>query len=427
MVEEDVLRFIYTVLFYLALPFIFLRLLWRSRVVPDNRRSFSERLGFFPAPLEKCIWVHAVSVGETLAAIPLIKALQAQFVDIPVLVTNMTVTGKARVKAVFGDSVLQALIPYDLPNCVMRFLDRTRPRMVVIIETELWPNLFAACQKRNIPIVVMNARLSEKSAKGYKRISSLTHTMLSAVHGLASQGYADAKRFIDLGLPSKKVIVTGNLKFDLEIPASLRANSEALHQQLGSDRLIWIAASTHASEEDIILAAHRMIRKQYPTALLILVPRHPDRFESVAISCEQQGFRIVRRSHKNNIDAKTSIYLGDTMGELLLMYSVADVAFVGGSFTKTGGHNMLEPAALHKPIVTGPHIFNFEEISQMLLQANGMSIVKDADDLAQTVLRFFGDHTVRHKIGEQAYQVVAANRGAVAKQMALIKSVWVKT
>lgn len=414
------MRHLYSTLFYLILPFVFLRLLWRSRRAPHYRARWSERLGYCPHRLDTSIWVHSVSVGETIAAIPLIKALKAHYPNIPLIVTNMTPTGAARVKAAFGESVLQAYIPYDLPGATARFLKRINPKICVVMETELWPNLFAACKKFNIPMVVTNARLSEKSAKGYHRIQSLTREMFAAVTALSSQGKADAERFIELGLAKEKVVVTGNLKFDLELPADLDAKSQLLKQQLGQDRLIWIAASTHPTEEEVMLAAHKKIREKNPTALLILVPRHPDRFDSVAQLAEQQGFKIARRSRGEECVPETAVYLGDTMGELLLMYSVCDVAFVAGSFAQIGGHNMLEPAVLNKPVITGPQLYNFAEISEMLFAAEGMIKVQNGDELADAVTRFFADENYRKKIGNNAFSVLEANRGALKKQLEVI-------
>ena len=419
------MRFLYTLLFYLGLPFIFLRLLWRSRRVPDNRKRWLERLGFCPFQLKECIWVHAVSVGETIAAVSLIKKLKMEY-HIPIVVTTMTVTGAARVRALFGDEVFHALIPYDLPGAVERFLNRICPRVVIIMETELWPNLFAKCKRSGIPIVIANACLSEKSMRGYKKIPILTCDMLSAVEGIAAQEDVDAKRFIALGAVADKVIVAGNIKFDAEIPADIITKSAMLHERLGNQRLIWIAASTHPSEEEIILRAQRLIQIDYPSALLILVPRHPDRFKSVDILCKQQNFNIVRRSENDECSLQTEIYLGDTMGELFLLYSVADVAFVGGSFADIGGHNILEPAALGKPIVTGPFLYNFADISERLLKAKGMIVVNNAEELAETVQHFFADVVWRKQTGENAYHVIQANRGALIRQIELIKNVFSK-
>lgn len=404
------MRYLYSFLMYLALPIMFLRLLWRSRALPEYRLHLSQRLGFCPHVLEKCIWIHAVSVGESIAAIPLIKALKTSYPHVPLLVTNMTPTGAARVKAALSQDVLQAYIPYDFPDAVTRFLKRTNPLIAIVMETELWPNLFAACARRDIPIVIANARLSAKSAKGYQLAGALTQQMFTAIHSLASQGHADAERFIELGLSKEKVHITGNLKFDLELPQDLTLKAEALKAELGFNRLVWIAASTHPTEEEIILAAHKKILEKMPSALLILVPRHPNRFDMVAELVEQQGLRLARRSLSEACTPETNVYLGDTMGELLLMYSVCDVAFVAGSFAQIGGHNMLEAAALNKPIVTGPQLYNFAEISQMLLTSEGMIKVHDAQELSDVILRFFADEIYLKRVGSNAFKVVEEDR-----------------
>ncbi len=417
------MRFLYTILFYLALPFLFLRLLWRSRRTPDYRQRWGERLGFCPFRLDECIWVHAVSVGETIAAVPLIKALLKAFPELPIVVTNMTPTGAARVKAGLNDSVLQAYIPYDVPDAVNGFLQRVRPRVAVMMEGELWPNLFASCRKYQIPIVIANACLSEKSARGYALLGSVKREMFKAIHRIAAAALIDEVRFLSLGVPPEKIIITSNLKFDLELPENLSEKSELLRQQLkvNQERFIWIAASTHEGEEEIILAAHQLILEKNPSALLILVPRHPNRFDAIAGMIEQQKFNSVRRSQSGVCTPQITVYLGDTMGELLLLYSVADVAFVGGSFVPIGGHNMLEPAVLHKPVVTGPLLFDFLEISQLLLDAKGMVIAQNAEELAIIIERFFAETDYRVTTGENAYKVVEANRGALQKQLELIR------
>lgn len=418
--RKNSLRYLYSFLFYLALPFIFLRLLWRSRRAPLYRKRWGERLGFYSIKLDQCIWVHAVSLGETIAAIPLIKALKAKYPEVPLLITNMTPTGSARVKAVFGESVYTIYIPYDLPDALARFFNKITPRALIVMETELWPNLFAACQKRNIPIIVTNARLSEKSEKGYRMILPITREILSAITVLSAQSQADADRFIGLGMRKDRVYVTGSLKFDLELPQDLTEKGIELRKTFGQDRLIWIAASTHPGEDEIILAAHQRIRQKFPQALLILVPRHLERFDSVAELAAEKGFSIVRRSQKNLCDETTAVYLGDTMGEMLLMYSACDVAFVAGSFVPVGGHNVIEPAALHKPVITGPYLFNFAEITDLLLSANAMIKVTNSDELAQAVLAFFDNADYREKTGENAYRIVEKNRGALQRQMKLI-------
>jgi 3-deoxy-D-manno-octulosonic-acid transferase len=415
------LRYLYTVLFYLALPFIFLRLLWRSRKAVDYRYRWLERLGFCPHKLEKCIWIHAVSLGETIAAVPLIKALKIDYPHIPLLVTNMTLTGASHVKAVFGDAVFQAYVPYDIPDAILRFIKRVNPLILIVMETELWPNLFAACKKQFIPIFVTNARLSQKSANGYRRILPMTQTMLKSINLLAVQGKADATRFIELGMSADKVKITGNLKFDLELPLDLFMKSENLRLELGRDRFIWIAASTHHTEEEIILAAHALILQRIPEALLLLVPRHPERFDAVASLSEKRGFHTARRSRYDICTKDTSVYIGDSTGEMMLLYAVSDVAFVAGSFAPIGGHNMLEPAVLGKPIITGPHLHNFAEVSQFLLAENGMVQVENAEELADTVVRFYREPEYRKRVGHHAFQFVEANRGALQKQIECVR------
>jgi 3-deoxy-D-manno-octulosonic-acid transferase len=415
-----IMRFLYTLLLYIAMPFIFLRLLLRSRRLPAYRQRLAERLGFYPFKLDKCIWLHAVSVGETLAAIPLIKALKIKYPNIPLLVTTMTPTGSARVKAVFGDTVKHVYIPYDLPDAVSRFLNRMHPIAGVIIETELWPNLLAACHHKNIPVCLVNARLSAKSARGYQRIASLTKEIMQHLTHIAAHGQTDASRFYALGAAHDRVSVTGNIKFDLEIAANLDQEASALRQTLG-DRFIWIAASTHEGEEEIILAAHQEILVSNPHALLILVPRHPDRFEKIAALC-RKSFATISRSSKQICDNTTKVYLGDTMGDLMLLYAASDVAFVGGSLIPSGGHNILEPAALAKPVISGPHDFNFAEIGELFYLQNAMIKVTDAVSLAQAVIQLMQNQDEQRVMGQRALQVMNANRGALAKQLALIEN-----
>lgn len=413
------MRYLYSFLFYLALPFVFLRLLWRSRRLPAYRKRFKERLGFYSVKFDRCLWVHAVSVGETIAAVPLINALKQRYPHLPVVVTTMTPTGAARVNAVFGDSVTHAYLPYDIPGPVSRFLKTFHPVVAIIMETELWPNLLAICKKRHIPVCLANARLSKKSALAYHRIAWLSKGMLNNIDVIAAHGQRDAERFIQLGAPISNVVVTGNIKFDLELPQDLMRRAMKLTELLGKDRFVWVAASTHEGEEEIILAAHQQLRERVPHALLILVPRHPDRFNAVAKLCEQQ-FNTVRRSQDQICTQDTAVYLGDTMGEMLLMYAVSDVAFVGGSLIKRGGHNILEPAALAKPIITGPSLFNFAEMSEQFVNANALCKVTDASSLAAQLITFSEQSIERISTGARAKCVMDANRGALGKQLALI-------
>ncbi len=417
------MRYLYRVLFYLVIPFVFLRLLWRARFSRTYPYRFAERLGFCPHRLSDCIWVHAVSLGETIAAVPLIKGLQKRYPGKPILVTNMTATGLARVAAVFGDSVKSACIPYDLVGAVNRFLGRVNPQVAVIMETELWPELLAACKKRGIPVVIANARLSEKSANGYRRVLPLVREMFTAIHRLAVHAQPDAERFIALGMPRERVTVTGSLKYDLDIAPTVAAAGAALREQLGQHRFVWIAASTHPSEETVMLAAHAVLREKIPNALLILVPRHPERFDAVAAEIIEKKFSLVRRSEKTLCDTTTSVYLADSVGEMLLLYAASDVACVAGSFAQVGGHNMIEPAALSKPILTGPCLFNFAEISADMLQAGAMQQVENAKELAAALIQFAEDPALCVATGKKALDVVIKNRGSLQKQLTIIAEI----
>jgi len=415
------MRFVYTALVYLLLPFAFLRLLLRSRGNAAYRRRWSERLALFP-PLPKpgAIWVHAVSVGETLAAVPLIRALQARYPERPLLVTTTTPTGSERVRALFGDSVAHVYLPYDLPGATRRFLDRTRPVLGVVMETELWPNLYRAAAARGVPLLLVNARLSPRSARGYGKIAGLTRSTLNCLAVIAAQSPADAERFLTLGAERERVVATGNLKFDLTLAPELEAQGRALRVQLGAERPVWIAASTHEGEDAQVLDAHARIRAQRADALLILVPRHPERFDRVAALCAARGFSCARRSRDQPCAADTAVYLGDTMGELLRLFAAADIAFVGGSLVATGGHNLLEPAALALPVLTGPHVFNFRQITDLLVQAEGARVVADSAELAAALTALWADEALRRRMGQRARAVVDANRGALERCLALI-------
>ena len=407
------MRLLYTGLLYLILPLALLRLYWRGRHDAGHRRRWRERLGFFPPLPSGCLWVHAVSLGETRAALPLIRALLERYPDQPLLVTTTTLTGSRQVREALGERVLHVYAPYDLPGAVRRFLRQTRPRLAVIMETELWPNLLRQCAVAGIPTMIANARLSERSARGYARIRRLTASMLRDVTLIAAQAEADADRFRALGAP--RVEVTGNLKYDLSLPDDLPERGWQLRRELlGEERRVWIAASTHAGEDEPILAALALLRPRWPELLLLLVPRHPERFDGVAALCRQQGCKLVRRSEQRACAPDTAVFLGDTMGELLLFYAAADLAFVGGSLVDTGGHNVLEPALLGLPVLFGPHMFNFTEASQRLLAAEAAWQVTDAAALATAVDRLLADPELRRTVGQRGRAVVERHRGALA-------------
>ncbi len=416
-------RFLYSVLFYCLLPAIAMRLLWRGLKAPSHFERWAERFGFCQR-LESStptIWLHAVSVGETLAAVPLVCALQDKYPDHRIFMTCMTPTGSDRVLSIFGDSVEHSYAPYDLPDAVARFLNRVDPKLLIIMETELWPNTIAACKRRGIPVIVANARLSEKSARGYQRISPIVAPMLNNLHTVTAQHTDDAQRFQSLGLPQSGSVVTGNIKFDLHLDQDLRAKArQLLDDWRGPDnRPILLAASTHKGEDELILAAFTKIKMELDSLLLVLVPRHPERFNQVAELCQKTGFTTVRRS--NNVStAGADILLGDSMGELMTFFGACDLAFVGGSLVPIGGHNVIEPAAWGVPVLTGPHLFNFSEASELLMGGGGMLICQDSDELASHCSRLLQDDSIRQTMSLAARQVAEANRGALDRLLRVI-------
>lgn len=419
-------RLLYTLVYALLMPLILLRLLLRSRLAPAYRQRWLERFGQFPAPgfdrSTPVIWLHAVSVGETLAAVPLVRHLQADHPEWQWMITTTTPTGSERVRAVFSNTVAHVYAPYDLPFFLAAFIQRVRPSIAIVMETELWPNMLHSCKQSHIPVLVANARLSEKSARGYAKLAPLIRSMLADISMIAAQQKADGERFIALGLKHEQLRVTGSIKFDITIDAAMREKSAALHEQWSCDgsRAVWLVASTHPGEDAIILAAFTRIKKQQPDVLLVLVPRHPERFVSVAAQCEQAGWSVVKRSTNSVIDTKTDIVVGDTMGELFSFYGAADVAFVGGSLVPVGGHNLIEPAAWACPIISGPHLFNFSEVARLLKAKNALAITNTADDIAETVLRWLADAGLRKGFGVRARQVADENRGALQEVCELV-------
>lgn len=411
-----VLKSLYTVVFAIAIPFILLRLLWRSRKQKAYRERWLERFGIFKTrPEPNGLWIHAVSVGETVAAASIIKKIREKMPHIPITITTTSVTGSDRVKALLGNSVFHVYYPYDLPYFIRSFLKRVRPKLYIIMETELWPNCLFVCKEQNIPVMIANACLSERSMRGYRRILSMTGAMLSSVTSVAAQTEMDGQRFIELGLDPKKLTITGNVKFDMVIPEDLYSKAIHLKNFLGNNRLILIAASTHPNEEEQILAAFAKIRETSSEALLLLVPRHPERFKSVADLVSAKGFTMVLRSEGSQPNENTAVYLGDTMGELLLLYGASDVAFVGGSLVPIGGHNILEAAALSLPMVVGPYIDNITETCDLLLATGALKKVANSQELAKVVIDWFNDPNTRKNVGSAAKRIVEENRGAIDK------------
>ena len=416
------MRHLYSTVFRLLLPLVFLRLLWRSRAAPDYRRRWVERLGFASASArrtsdsvagEGVIWLHAVSLGETLAARPLVESLLQGFPGVAILVTTTTPTGSAQVRSLFGDRVLHVYMPLDTPGALRRFLGRYRPRLLILMETELWPNLLHACAQRQCPVLLANARLSQRSFRGYRRLGRFGRDMFSAISHVACQSGDDARRFAALGLPPERLSVCGNIKYDLDLGAGVQARIAQLKAQWQcTERLVFVAASTHEGEDEAVLAAFSALREQVPRALLVLVPRHPERFKAVHKLCLEAGWQTCRRSLGESPDATTAVLLGDTLGELLVLLGSADVAFIGGSLVPRGGHNLVEPAALGVPVLSGPSLFNFAAVADALRTAGALLEVGSATELGTALCDLARDADRRAAMGQAARAVALENRGA---------------
>ena len=413
-------RAVYSLITYLAAPILWGRLLWRGRNNPAYRQAWSERLGFIEAQTQRpVIMLHMVSVGETMAARPLIEALLHTYPDYPLWLTSTTPTGAATVKRLFGERVTHSYLPYDWLGANARFLDRIPIKLLIILETELWPNLYAACAKRHIPLLLVNARLSERSVRRYQKTQNLVRETLSHISLIAARETQDAERFKVLGANAGQLIVTGNIKFDLQLAADTLQQVDSL-KPLVSQRFVWVAASTHAGEDEQILAAHQQLLALNPQALLILVPRHPERFESVAKLCTEQGFKFRRRSLNERPDTQTQVWLADSMGELLLWYGLADSAFIGGSLVPVGGHNPLEAALWGIPVLSGTHIHNFMDIYPALVERGGAKLVESSRHLADHLMFWANAKLAREQAGQAAQQFVQQHQGVVLQLMQII-------
>jgi 3-deoxy-D-manno-octulosonic-acid transferase len=415
------MRVIYVMLTYLLAPLVMAMEGWKSIWQPDYRGRLAPRLGFIePQPTAGSLWLHAVSVGEVQAAAGLIRALRQRFPDVPVVVSTGTPTGAQRAKALFGDSVRHCYLPYDLPGAVNRFLDRIRPRVAIILETEIWPTLYDALGRRRIPLVIASARLSVRSVGRYRRLTSLFRETLS--HGvlIGAQTVADAERFRAIGAAPERVEVTGNVKFDIEIPADTVAAGRGFRARCAAQRPTWIAGSTHEGEEEAVLAAHSVVCERHPSALLILVPRHPQRFEAVRGLLRRRGTEFSQRSAGAEPSESDTVFLVDTLGELQIFYAASDVAFVGGSLVPIGGHNLLEPAVLGVPMLSGPHTQNAQDVADLLEQCGALRLVRSSKELAQCVTEWFDDPELARRDGARGLAAVAQSRGAVERLVAMI-------
>lgn len=416
------LQLLYTFLLYLIQPLIWIRLWLRGRKIPAYRKRWGERYGFYKDTVKpEGILLHSVSVGETLAAVPLVRALRYRYPSLPITVTTMTPTGSERAQSAFGKDVYHVYLPYDLPGAMKRFLNHVQPRLVIVMETELWPNMIDALHQRHIPLVIANARLSERSAAGYNKLGKLMRTLLRRITLIAVQNAEDGERFISLGLKRKQLNVTGSLKFDISVTPELAAKAVTLRRQWASQRPVWIAASTHDGEEKIIVDAHCELLKTFPNLLLILVPRHPERFNDAKTIVSKAGLDYTLRSEGAIPPAASQVVIGDTMGELMLLYGIADLAFVGGSLIGRGGHNPLEPAAHAIPVLMGPHTFNFKDICARLQQSDGLITVTDTASLVEQVSNLLSDDDYRQYYGRHAVQVLHKNQGALQSLLKLLE------
>jgi 3-deoxy-D-manno-octulosonic-acid transferase len=417
------LRYLYSLLTYIAAPLFSLVLLFRGlrdRTYWDN---FSERFGFGAALPQPCIWVHAVSVGEVQAAAALVNSLRELYPGIPIVVTTFTPTGAGRARVLFKDRAQVRYLPFDLPGAVRRFFKRIQPRIAVIFETELWPNLYHECGRRRVPLVLASARLSARSVDRYRRLGALFRETLAQGVVVAAQGEADATRFKALGSDPGNTHVTGNLKFDFSVPPDIAARGHALRAYYAAGRPVWVAGSTHGGgEEEALIEAQKIVRGKLPGALLVIAPRHPNRFGEVAAQLVSRGVRFVRRSQVPASGAieTAEILLLDSLGELLDFYAGSDVAFVGGSLVPIGGHNLLEPAALGLPILTGPNTANSAEVARLLIERGAAAVVRNPQELADKVGALLADPATRARMGAQGRAFVDANKGALQKLLGLV-------
>ena len=418
-------RFFYTSLMYLIQPLALLFVFMRSLKAPNYRKRLGERYGFYgklAKPKPNGIIVHAASVGEVIAATPLVRKIQANYPALPITFTTLTPTGSDRVKAAFGDSVTHCYLPTELPSAVDRFIDFVQPKLCIVIETELWPNLIQQLSRRQVPFVIANARLSARSARRYGKVRSHLQNMWSQISLIAPQDQTSGKRFLELGYPKEKLKLTGNIKYDLIVTDELLNRVRALREQWQLQRPVWIAASTHEGEEEIILQTHRQLLKKYPNLLLLLVPRHPERFNPVAELIEKEKFQFIRRSTGKSPTEETQVILGDTMGEMMLLYGISDIAFVGGSLVKHGGHNPLEPLAFKIPVISGKHTFNFPEVFRMLVEVQGvLEVNSSADALERAVEALLNSEEARKRLGNAGYEVLVENQGALQRLLDLLK------
>ena len=396
--------------------------IWREQVLTYSRL---QRLGLClePLPPPPRIWLHCASVGEVRAARPLIEGLLARFPHHSLLLTTMTATGAQQALALIAEQgatdqlrLAHRFLPLDFPGAAKRFVARVRPALVILFETELWPNLLYACRRQAVPVAVVNGRLSPRAFSRYQRLRPLMESALANVTWLAAKSSQDAERFQALGCAPSTTSVVGSLKFEQPLPTKALKESECL-LQAWDGRPVWVAGSTREGEEALLLSAHRQLLKHFPEALLVLVPRHPQRFDDVAQLCERDGWEVSRRSQQQPVTPSTQVYLGDTLGELSALYGAGSVAYVGGSLVPLGGHNVLEPAALGKPVVCGPSLENFSDVAEPLLAAKALTVVDSVAALASALAEYIACPQRARQAGEAGQAVIEAHRGALSRTL----------
>lgn len=416
------MRVFYTCLFYLSVPAIVLRLLLRSINAPDYRQRWLERFAFYPKGLPDVdIWFHAVSVGEAEALFPLVQRILQRHPKIRLLITTTTPTGSARVKAVLQENVAHVYLPYDLPDAISRFMRQFKPRLAVIMETEIWPNLYAFCGKNTIPLYIINARLSEKSTRNYRKIPGLARQSLAQARCIATQSQEDSNRFVAIGASVSRVITSGNIKFDVDVSPELIVQGLQLRASMFTGRFVWVIASTHQGEEALLLDGYWGIKQRIPNLLLVIAPRHPERFAVVKKLCEQKQLKVATRTAGETCNQDTDVYLLDTLGELKLFYAAADVAFVGGSLVPAGGHNILEAAAIGVPVVFGPYMGNFNDIAHGILQKNAAIQCQDNGDVFRAIYRLYTEADYRKKLIENAKAFISQNQGVIDRLFGMLE------
>ena len=420
------MRYVYSAILYLLLPLTLVRMLFRSIKVPDYRRRLAERFGWFSVPEQSIerpvLWVHAVSLGEVQAAAPLVRALLNDYPDYRVVLTTTTPAGSQQVRRLFGDSVFHIYLPWDLPGAIQRFHEPLNPRVLILLETELWPNLITLSARFGCRCLLVNARLSQRSARRYGYVEFFTAQVINQLQHVLCQSAADAQRFARLGVSPQKLSVGGSLKYETVRSARLQQAAQAVSSLLAvTGRPVILAASTHAGEEDVLLQAFAQIRSKIPDSLLVIAPRRAERFAAVAELCDAQTMAFTRWTSQIAVPAEHPVLLVDTLGELAPFFGVASVAFIGGSLVRHGGHNPLEAALWGVPVIAGKHVHNFDDVYARLRARDAVAVVHSADELAEVVTSLLLDDAVRQQMGQAGEQVLAENRGALQATLQLLE------